>query len=58
VKTILIVSSLMPVAAMVPMFAEQYDHNKGYSIEMVVISTIFSMATIPIALWILSGLGL
>jgi len=58
VKTIIIVSNAMPVATMVPIFSEQYGHNKSYASEMVVISTLFSMITIPVAVWILPNLGL
>jgi len=58
VKTVLIVSSAMPVAAIVPIFAEQYGRNKGLAGETIVVATLFSMVTIPLAIWILSNLGL
>jgi len=58
VKTILIVSHVMPVAVMVPMFEEQYGLNKGYAVELVVVSTLISMVTIPFAIWILHFIGL
>jgi len=56
-KTILIVSSTMPVAAFVPIISEQHGRNKSLAGETVVISTLFSMATIPFAIWILNNTG-
>ena len=56
VKIILIVSHVLPVAVMVPMFEEQYGRNKGYAVELVVVSTILSMVTIPFAIWILQSI--
>ncbi|MDR0876110.1 MAG: AEC family transporter [Clostridiales Family XIII bacterium] len=50
VKTILVVGNAMPVATTVAILCEQYDRNKSYAGEMLVVSTIFSMATVP--LWI------
>ena len=52
-KTILIISNTMPVAAVVPILSEQYGRNKGFAGEMLVISTILSMATIPFFVWII-----
>ena len=57
VKTILIVSNTMPVATMVPIFTEQYGLNKGYAVETIVVATLFSMVTIPFAIWLLPQLG-
>jgi predicted permease len=50
VKTILVIGNAMPVATTVPILTEQYGRNKGYAGEILVVSTIFSMATVP--LWI------
>ncbi|MDR3305653.1 MAG: AEC family transporter, partial [Clostridiales Family XIII bacterium] len=51
VRMILIVANLMPVAATVPILAEQYGRNKQLGGEMLVVSTIFSMGTIPLGIW-------
>jgi len=53
-KTIIIVSHTMPVAAMVPIFTEQHGRKTGFAGETVVVATIFSMVTIPVAIWALS----
>jgi len=58
VKTIIIVSNTMPVATMVAIFSEQYGRNKTAAVEMLVVSTLISMATIPTAIWVLHSLGL
>jgi predicted permease len=50
VKMILVIGNAMPVATTVPILTEQYGRNKGYSGEIIVVSTIFSMITVP--LWI------
>ena len=57
-KTVIIVSNAMPVATMVPIFTEQYGLNKGYAVETIVITTLFSMISIPLVIWTLSVLGL
>jgi len=57
-KTIIIVSSTMPVATMVPIFSEQYGRNKGLAGEIIVIATLFSMVTIPFTIWIISNSAL
>jgi len=58
VKTILIVANAMPAAAMVAIFSEQYGKNKGLAVETVVVSTLISMVTIPLSVWVLSQIGL
>ena len=58
VKTLLVISNTMPVATMVPIFSEQYGRNKNAAVEILVVSTLFSMATIPAAVWILPHLGI
>jgi len=56
VKTIIVVSNTMPIATMVPILSEQYGKNKGLAGETLVVSTIFSMATIPLFIWALKML--
>ena len=58
VKTLLIVSNSMPVATMVPILSEQHGRNKSLAVEMLVVSTLFSMATIPAVVWALHQIGL
>ncbi|GHU61129.1 transporter [Clostridia bacterium] len=50
VKTILVIGNALPVATTVGILTEQYGRNKSYAGELLVVSTIFSMATVP--LWI------
>jgi len=56
VKTIIIVSNALPVATMVAILSERYDQNKGLASETIVISTLFSMATVPLVIWLLTSL--
>jgi predicted permease len=58
VKTILIVGNALPTATTVPILAEQYKRNRGLAGSILVVSTIFSMATIPVAVWLLDLAGL
>ena len=53
VKTILIVANALPVAAVVAIQAEQFGRNKDIASAAIVISTIFSMATIPLIIGLL-----
>ena len=53
VKTILVVANVLPTAAYVPILCEQYGRDKSLASEIVVVSTLFSMATIPFAIWLL-----
>ena len=57
-KTIIIVANTMPVAAMLPIFSEQFGRNKELAGEIIVIATLFSMATIPLFIWILHQIGM
>jgi predicted permease len=57
VKMILIMGNAMPTAATVPILAEQYKRNKGLAGSILVVSTIFSMITLPLAVWLLDLLG-
>jgi len=56
VKTIIIVSNALPVATMVAILSEQYNQNKGLAGETIVISTLFSMVTVPLVIWLLTNL--
>ena len=53
VKTIIIISNALPVAAVVPILCEQYGRDKGLAGESLVITTLVSMVTIPLAVWLL-----
>ena len=55
VKTIIIVSNALPVATMVAILSEQYNQNKGLAGETIVISTLFSMVTVPLVIWLLTN---
>jgi predicted permease len=54
VKIIIILSNTMPIATSVPILSEQYGRNKGLAVEALVVSTIFSMATIPLVVWLIA----
>jgi len=54
VKTILIISNTLPVATTVPILCETYLRNKGLAGEILVITTLLSIATTPFAIWLLS----
>jgi predicted permease len=58
VKTILIISNALPVGTTVAIQAEQYGRNKDIASAARVISTIFSIATVPAAIWFLHHSGL
>jgi len=58
VKMLLIVSNVMPVATMVPILAEQNGRNQNLAGEILVVSTLISMVTIPASVWLLQHLGL
>lgn len=53
VKIALILGSAMPVATTVPIFAEQYSRNAGFASQLLFLSTILSMASIPLTVTIL-----
>ena len=57
-KAILIVSSALPTATTVPILSEQYDRNKMLAGEILVITTLFSMVTIPVAVWLMHQAGM
>ena len=50
VKTILVIGNAMPVATTVAILTEQYGRNKSYAGELLAVSTILSIITVP--LWI------
>ncbi len=54
VKTILVFCNAIPVATTVPIFSEQYDRNKKMASEILFITTLLSMASIPLAIWAIS----
>ena len=56
VKNILIISNALPVATTVPILSEQLKRNKVMAGEILIISTLISMASIPFLLWVLTSL--
>ena len=50
VKTILVIGNAMPVATTVAILTEQFSRNKSYAGELLAVSTILSIVTVP--LWI------
>ena len=60
VKIILIAANVLPTAAYVSIMSEQYGRDKHLASEIVVVSTLFSMATVPFAIWLLgrSSIGI
>jgi len=55
--TTLIVCNALPIAATVPILCEQYKRDSGSASEALVITTIFSIVTIPLLIWGLGALG-
>lgn len=53
VKMVLIISNALPVATTVPILSEQYKRNKLLAGETLIISTLLSMATVPLFLWLI-----
>jgi len=53
VKTILIISNVLPVATMAPIFCEQYGRDKKLAGEALAVATLISMITIPAAIWLI-----
>ena len=58
VKTILILVNLLPTGTVIPVLCEQYGRDKETASEILVISTLLSMVTIPLAIWVLGMIGL
>lgn len=54
VKTILVFCNAIPVATTVPIFSEQYDRNKKMASEILFVTTLLSMASIPLVIWAIS----
>ncbi|MGI6730730.1 MAG: AEC family transporter [Anaerovoracaceae bacterium] len=54
VKSICILSCAMPVATTVPIFAERFSKNQGLASEVLFLSTIASLVTIPLFLAVIS----
>ncbi|NTV91311.1 MAG: AEC family transporter [Clostridiales bacterium] len=54
VKTIIILELAMPCAAIVPVLAMQYESDYKFATENVIYSTLFSMLTLPIAMYVLT----
>jgi predicted permease len=52
-KKIILLSNALPVAAIVAILCERYDRNKYLAGETIVISTLFSMATVPLVIWLM-----
>ncbi|MBT7483209.1 AEC family transporter, partial [Candidatus Peregrinibacteria bacterium] len=51
---VIVLQSSMPVAVFNYLFAENYDRNPRETAELVVISTLFSLVTIPLILLFLN----
>lgn len=56
IKTICVLSSAMPCAATVPIFAELYNKNNSMASEALFLSTIISLGSIPIIITMLKFL--
>ena len=56
-KTILVVSSLMPTATTVAVLCAHYDRDKAIAGEILVTTTLFSMLTVPLFIWVLGVVG-
>ncbi|MCL2493223.1 MAG: AEC family transporter [Clostridiales bacterium] len=58
VKLILIVASTLPTATTIPILGEQYRRGKELAGTILVVSTLISMGTIPLGIWLLGLTGL
>jgi len=58
VKTIMMLSNALPTATMVAILSERYERDKGLAGESIVVSTLFSMVTVPFAIWLLQHASL
>ena len=56
VKTILIVANSLPTAAVIGVLCEQYKRDHALASEIIVISTLISMVTIPFFIWVLGAI--
>jgi predicted permease len=56
VKTIIILELAMPCAAIVTVLAARYGSDYKFATENVVYSTMFSMFTLPLVLYVLNTL--
>lgn len=54
-KTVLLIAAACPVGSNVAVYAQLHGKDYPYAVETVVISTVFSILTLPIIIW-LSGL--
>ena len=54
-KTVLLICAACPVGSNVAVYAQLYDRDYPYAVEAVVLSTLLSLASMPLVIW-LSGL--
>jgi len=54
-KTVLLIAAACPVGSNVAVYAQLHGKDYPYAVETVVISTVFSILTLPFIIW-LSGL--
>jgi predicted permease len=54
VITIVVLELAMPCATIIPVIADQYGSDQRFATENVVYSTIFSMITLPAALYLIN----
>ena len=57
VKVIVVLELAMPCATIIPALAAQYGSDHGFAADNVIITTIFSMVTLPVILYILNIFG-
>ena len=57
-KLILIVASTLPTATTIPILGEQYRRGKELAGTILVVSTLISMGTIPLSIWLLGLSGI
>ena len=53
-KTVLLIAAACPVGSNVAVYAQLHGKDYPYAVETVVISTAFSLATIPLTVWVSS----
>ena len=55
ITNIIVICQAMPAATLCPILAKTYDRNYKYASEIVVVTTLFSMISIPIIITLLTS---
>ena len=56
-KTVLLIAAACPVGSNVAVYAQLHGKDYPYAVETVVISTLFSLLTMPLLVWVFTRIG-